>query len=122
MLWRHGGVVCDERPGGAAPWDDVVVGLARMAPPDPAQGPRWFPGARLNFAENLLRYSDERPALVSWGEGGRRQTLSYAQLQRQAEPDCDRRARRSVQTARAGRRTRTPVARASGRSWRPPRR
>ena len=27
-----------------------------MAPPDPALGPRWFPGARLNFAENLLRY------------------------------------------------------------------
>ncbi len=33
-------------------------------------GARWFPQARLNFAENLLRYRDERPALVSLLENG----------------------------------------------------
>ncbi|WP_051092301.1 acetoacetate--CoA ligase [Aromatoleum toluclasticum] len=29
---------------------------------------RWFPGARLNFAENLLRYRGDSDALVFWGE------------------------------------------------------
>jgi len=43
-------------------------------------GARWFPRARLNFAENLLRYRDERPALVSLLENGERRELSYADL------------------------------------------
>ena len=32
---------------------------------DKFPGARWFPSTRLNFAENLLRCRDERPALVS---------------------------------------------------------
>jgi acetoacetyl-CoA synthetase len=79
MVWEFCGIVADERPE-KPPWDDVVVGLERMAPPDPKLGPRWFPGARLNFAENLLRYSDDRPALVFWNELGRQRELSYAEL------------------------------------------
>jgi acetoacetyl-CoA synthetase len=79
MVWEFCGVVADERPG-KPPWDDVVIGLERMAPPDPKLGPRWFPGAKLNFAENLLRYSDDRPALVFWNELGRQRELSYAEL------------------------------------------
>ena len=43
-------------------------------------GARWFPDATLNFAENLLRFRDDRPALVSLLENGERQELSYAQL------------------------------------------
>lgn len=31
--------------------------------------PEWFSGARLNFAENLLKYDDDRVALYSTGEG-----------------------------------------------------
>ncbi len=46
-------------------------------------GARWFGQARLNFAENLLRYRDERPALVSLLENGARRELSYADLYRQ---------------------------------------
>ena len=68
-VWRYCGVIADERPG-RDPWDDVVVGLDRMAPPDPVLGPRWFTGARLNFAENLLRFDDDQEALVSWNESG----------------------------------------------------
>jgi acetoacetyl-CoA synthetase len=79
-VWRFCGVVAEEFPG-REPWDEVVVGLDRMAPPDPKLGPRWFPGARLNFAENLLRYRDEKPALVFWNERGRQRELSYAELQ-----------------------------------------
>jgi len=32
-------------------------------------GTQWFEGARINFAEHLLRFRDNRPALISWGEG-----------------------------------------------------
>ena len=66
-VWRFCGVVADERAG-REPWDDIVIGLERMAPPDPELGPRWFPGARLNFAENLLRHDGERDAASGWIE------------------------------------------------------
>ena len=78
-VWKFGGVIADERPG-SHPWDEVVTGLHRMAPPEPVLGPRWFPGARINFAENLLRYSDDHPAIVFWNERGRQRTLTYAEL------------------------------------------
>jgi acetoacetyl-CoA synthetase len=78
-VWRFCGVIADERPG-RDPWDDVAVGLDRMAPPDPRLGPGWFTGARLNFAENLLRYADDHPAIVFWNEQGRQRELSYADL------------------------------------------
>ena len=72
------------RPSAEArpPWDEVLVGRDRMAPPDPALGPRWFTGARLNFAENLLRHDDERTALVAWRSLGARR-MSYAELRRE---------------------------------------
>ena len=65
---------------GAAAWDEVLVGGDRMAPPDPELGPRWFTGARLNFAENLLRYRDDRDALVLWTERGVQRRMSYGEL------------------------------------------
>jgi len=43
-------------------------------------GAQWFPQARLNFAENLLRYRDDRIALVSLRENGERREISYANL------------------------------------------
>jgi acetoacetyl-CoA synthetase len=78
-VWRFCGVIAEERPG-RDPWDQVGIGLDRIAPPDAKRGPRWFPGARLNFAENLLRYHDDHPALVFWNEKGRQRELSYLQL------------------------------------------
>jgi acetoacetyl-CoA synthetase len=44
---------------------------------------RWFEGARLNFAENLLRYRDEQIALIAAGENGDTRRISYAELFRQ---------------------------------------
>lgn len=41
---------------------------------------RWFPEARLNFAENLLRYRDEHTAIVSWNEEGKHSSLTYSEL------------------------------------------
>ncbi|MEO8203849.1 MAG: acetoacetate--CoA ligase [Betaproteobacteria bacterium] len=46
-------------------------------------GARWFPDARLNFAENLLRRRDAGDALVFWDETGPRSRLSYATLHAQ---------------------------------------
>ncbi|WP_286694457.1 acetoacetate--CoA ligase [Spongiibacter sp. UBA1325] len=43
-------------------------------------GARWFPDARLNFAENLLRNRSDKTALISRLENGRRETISYAGL------------------------------------------
>lgn len=45
----------------------------------------WFDGAKLNFAENMLRYRDERIALVSILEDGQRQETSYKSLYQQVE-------------------------------------
>ena len=67
-VWDFCGVV-GERGSGPA-----------LADGDRFPGSRWFPGARLNFAENLLRYQDDRIALVSVLETGERRTLSYRQL------------------------------------------
>ncbi|HUR94051.1 MAG TPA: acetoacetate--CoA ligase [Gemmatimonadales bacterium] len=78
-VWRFCGVVADERPG-REPWDEAVIGLDRMAPPDPALGPRWFTGARLNFAENLLRRDDDADAIVFWNELGLQRRLSHRAL------------------------------------------
>jgi len=81
-VWRFTGVIAEERPG-REPWDRVVVGLDRMAPPDPVLGPRWFDGARVNFAENLLRHDGDGDALVFWNEHGRQRALSRRELRRE---------------------------------------
>jgi len=43
-------------------------------------GAKWFVGARLNFAENLLRYRNDRLALVFRGETGQSARMTYAEL------------------------------------------
>ncbi|MFT4518438.1 MAG: acetoacetyl-CoA synthetase [Halioglobus sp.] len=43
-------------------------------------GALWFPDVQLNFAENLLRRRDAKPALVSLLENGERREISYADL------------------------------------------
>ena len=78
-VWRFCAIRAEERPA-KEPWDTVLVGRDRVAPPASPLGPTWFAGARLNFAENLLRYGDSRDALVFWNEHGRLRSLTYAQL------------------------------------------
>ncbi len=55
----------------------VLVDAERMP------GARFFPDARLNFAENLLRRCDDADALVFWGEDRVRARLSWRALQAQ---------------------------------------
>jgi acetoacetyl-CoA synthetase len=58
----------------SAPYTAVVDDATKMP------GAQWFDGAQLNFAENLLRYRDDRLAIVFRGEDRVRRTLTYAQL------------------------------------------
>jgi acetoacetyl-CoA synthetase len=56
------------------PYDRVVEDL------DKFPGAKWFPGARLNFAENLLRFRDDRVALAFLGEGQEPVHVTYREL------------------------------------------
>jgi acetoacetyl-CoA synthetase len=55
-------------------YDQVVEDLTKFP------GTTWFPGARLNFAENLLRYRDEQPAFIFKGETATSKQMTYAEL------------------------------------------
>ncbi len=41
---------------------------------------KFFEGARLNYAENLLRKDDDSPALIFWGEDKLKRTVSWSEL------------------------------------------
>jgi acetoacetyl-CoA synthetase len=56
------------------PYDQVVDDPTKMP------GAKWFSGAELNFAENLLRYRDDRTALIFKGEGKESKKISYREL------------------------------------------
>ncbi len=72
-IWQFSGVTASRR------YDDVLEEGERFP------GARWFPGAELNFAENLLRYAhhedaDSKIAIVARLENGERRTLTYTEL------------------------------------------
>ena len=67
-IWEYGAVIGDQGDG------PVLVDGDRMP------GAKWFPGARLNFAENLLRRRDDAPGIVFRGEDRVRRTLSFREL------------------------------------------
>lgn len=56
------------------PYEQVIDDTAKMP------GASWFSGARLNFAENLLRYRDDRVALIFKGEAQESTRMTYAEL------------------------------------------
>jgi acetoacetyl-CoA synthetase len=56
------------------PYDQVVDDLTKFP------GAKWFTGARLNFAENLLRYRDDHLAILFKGETQTSRQMTYAQL------------------------------------------
>jgi acetoacetyl-CoA synthetase len=55
-------------------YDEVIDDVNKMP------GASWFPGAKLNFAENLLRYRDDQTALIFKGEDEERREITYEQL------------------------------------------
>ena len=59
------------------------IGQQKITQADLMPGAKWFPEAKLNFAENLLRHTlkhNDKPAIIERGEDGRRITISYTQL------------------------------------------
>jgi acetoacetyl-CoA synthetase len=79
-VWREAGVMADGPGPAHAPWEEILVGPHRMAPPDPVIGPRWFTRTTLNFAEHLLRRRDDATAIVSWNEAGPSRRLTFREL------------------------------------------
>lgn len=67
-IWQLGGVIS------TTPATSLLEDGNKMP------GAQWFAGSKINFAENLLKYRDDRTALVFRGEDGARKSLSYAQL------------------------------------------
>src|SRR5688572_9985528 len=63
---------------------------------DRMPGARWFPGAKLNFAENLLRGPDGEPAIVFRNERGDRRELSWQALRSEVARVADGLARDDV--------------------------
>ena len=55
-------------------------GSAVLVDGDKMPGAKWFPEARLNFAENLLRRGDRGDAFVFWDERGPQRRVSYSDL------------------------------------------
>ncbi len=67
-IWDQCGVIASNR-------GETVVSNVDAMP-----GARWFPEARLNFAENLLRRRDDAKAIVFRCENGKTTSLSWAGL------------------------------------------
>ncbi|UCC21296.1 MAG: acetoacetate--CoA ligase [Promethearchaeota archaeon] len=67
-MWKFSGIIASR------PYDKVVEDL-NVFP-----GTKWFPGARLNFAENLLKYKDNQLAFDFQGETKVSKQITYAEL------------------------------------------
>jgi len=66
-VWDFGGVIGDK-------------GSRRLADGDAMPGAKFFPDARVNFAENLLRRDGDGDAMVFWGEDKVKRRLSWAEV------------------------------------------
>lgn len=67
-VWDFCGIIS------ARPYSKIVDDPARMP------GARWFGCARLNFAENLLRYRDNKTAIIFKGEDRETERITYRDL------------------------------------------
>ena len=67
-MWDFGEIVAETKG------ERILVDGDRMP------GARWFPDAKLNFAENLMRRRDDGTAMVFSGEGRVRRSLSFAEV------------------------------------------
>jgi len=71
LMWEFGEIKASKA------YDTVMTPAQRM------MDTKWFQGARLNFAENLLRYRDNRTALVFKSEAREAVRITYAELYQQ---------------------------------------
>ncbi|MEW6201648.1 MAG: acetoacetate--CoA ligase [bacterium] len=68
IMWDYAEIIHSRK------YDQVVDDLAKMP------GARWFTGARLNFAENLLRFRDDHTAIIFKGETQTSTKITYKEL------------------------------------------
>ncbi|NNK85348.1 MAG: acetoacetate--CoA ligase [Desulfobacterales bacterium] len=68
LMWEFAEIIASK------PYDQVIDDIHKMP------GAKWFSGARLNFAENLLRYQDDHVALIFKGENQASIKMTYKQL------------------------------------------
>jgi acetoacetyl-CoA synthetase len=67
-MWEFGQIKASHK------YDEVVDDLTKFP------GAKWFGGARLNFAENQLRYRDDHVAFIFKGETQKSAKMTYAEL------------------------------------------
>jgi len=67
-MWKFGGIIASQ------PYKKVVEDLSVYP------GTKWFPGAKLNFAENMLKFKDDQLAFVFQGETKVSRKMTYAEL------------------------------------------
>ncbi|MCK4757929.1 MAG: AMP-binding protein, partial [Thermoplasmata archaeon] len=67
-MWEFGDIIHSKG------YDRVVDDLDKML------GAKWFIGARMNFAENLLRHRDDKVAIIFKGEEQVDSSITYAEL------------------------------------------
>ena len=67
-FWHYSGIIW------STDFEQVVDDYKKMP------GAKWFKGAKMNFAENLLKYRDDRTAIIFRGEKGEDRYISYKEL------------------------------------------
>ena len=69
-MWDFAGIIASKK------YNSVVEDINKFP------GTIWFPGAELNFAENLLKYDDDQLALIFQGEMKVEKKITYAELKK----------------------------------------
>ena len=72
-IWAQSGVIHSKQ------FDDIIDDIKKMP------GAQWFPGARLNFAENLLRFQNDQIAIYAVAENLPLRKITYAELFQEVE-------------------------------------
>jgi acetoacetyl-CoA synthetase len=66
--WKYSNIIS------SSDYHEIVDDITKMP------GAEWFSGAKLNFAENLLRFRDDRPAIHYKSENSKIRTITYKSL------------------------------------------
>ncbi len=67
-MWEFAGIKASR------PYNEIIDDVTKMP------GAKWFSGAELNFAENLLRFRDNNVALIFKGEDQPARRMTYSEL------------------------------------------
>ena len=71
-FWETVWKFCDVKY--STPYSEIVDDTSKMP------GAKWFTGSQLNYAENLLRFKDSKPAIIFKGENQNPSILTYHDL------------------------------------------